>query len=256
MKPTNEEETSAGQLLPGTGQHKSFGDCPPAAAMEGVISLLDIWRILMRYRVMILGVVLACTLASTVLALVMTPVYRAEIQVVPVSEKDSNSRFAAQLGELGGLASLSGINTEQGGKKNESIATLRSRKFTEQFIKDEKLLPVLFYDKWDAEPWRVIDGIEFRSVTLTATKPLLADDRTGNKSIMYRGPFAAVTDDAGNTYTRGQRVPLTDRTHSLLLSAYDNAFIDLSANSGISESGCCGANIDVTSGSSRGNSCC
>jgi len=158
MKPTNEEETSAGQLLPGTGQHKSFGDYPPAAAMEGVISLLDIWRILMRYRVMILGVVLACTLASTVLALVMTPVYRAEIQVAPVSEKDSNSRFAAQLGELGGLASLSGINTEQGGKKNESIATLRSRKFTEQFIKDEKLLPVLFHDKWDAKNQRWIEA--------------------------------------------------------------------------------------------------
>ena len=94
------------------------------------------------------------------------------------------------------------------------------------------------YDKWDAEPWRVIEGIEFRSVTLTATRPNLADDCTSNKSIMYRGPFASVTDDAGNTYTRGQRVPLTDRTHSLLLSAYDNAFIDLSADGGISESGC------------------
>ncbi len=119
--------------------------------MVEVISILEFWRILMRYRVLILGSILVCTIISTALAFVMTPVYRAEIQVAPVSEKDSNGRFAAQLGELGGLAALSGIDMKQGVKKNESIATLRSRKFTEQFIKDEKLLPVLFQDKWDAE---------------------------------------------------------------------------------------------------------
>ena len=119
--------------------------------MVEVVSLLDIWRTLMRNGTLVLGAIFLCTLASTVLALVMTPIYRAEIQVAPVSEKDSSSRFAAQLGELGGLAALSGVNMEQGGKKNESIATLRSRQFTEQFIKDEKLLPVLFHDKWDEE---------------------------------------------------------------------------------------------------------
>ena len=112
------------------------------------------------------------------------------------------------------------------------------------------------YDKWDAEPWQVIEGIEFRSVTLTATRPGLASDCASNKSIMYRGPFATVTDDAGNTYKRGQRVALTERSHSMLLSAYDNAFIDLSAENGISESSCCAAGTDISSGSSRGNSCC
>ena len=120
------------------------------------------------------------------------------------------------------------------------------------------------YDKWDADPWQVIEGIEFRSVTLTATRPDQADDGTDNKSVMYRGPFATVTDDAGNSYARGQRVALTGSTHRMLLSAYDNAFIDLSAESELSESGCCAATLDasgdtsteVASGSSRGNSCC
>jgi len=154
MTRTSEEETSAGQLPSGTGQPLPSDDYPHAIAMDEGISLLDIWRILMRYRVMVPGVILVCTVISTVLALLMTPVYRAEIQIAPVSEKDSNSRFAAQLGELGGLAALSGVNVEQGNKKNESIATLRSRRFTEQFIKDEKLLPVLFHDQWDAENQR------------------------------------------------------------------------------------------------------
>lgn len=121
---------------------------------EEGISLYDIWDILTRYKAMILGIVLVFTLASVLFAVLMTPVYRAEIQVAPVSEKDSNNRFAAQLGEFGGLAALTGINMDQGSKKNESIATLRSRKFTEQFIKDEKLLPVLFHDQWDADNQR------------------------------------------------------------------------------------------------------
>ncbi|NHZ69958.1 MAG: hypothetical protein GWP20_01870, partial [Thermotogales bacterium] len=124
------------------------------ADVEEGISLLDAWRILIRFRVMILGVTLVCALASTLFALMMTPVYRAEIQVAPVSEKDSSNRFAAQLGEFGGIAALTGINLDQGNKKNESIATLRSRKFTEQFIKDEKLIPVLFHDQWDADNQR------------------------------------------------------------------------------------------------------
>ena len=125
----------------------------PAVIEEG-ISLLDIWGALVRFKVMILSIVLVCTLASTLFAVLMTPIYRAEIQIAPVSEKDSNNRFATQLGEFGGLAALTGINMEQGNKKNESIATLRSRKFTEQFIKDEKLLPVLFHDQWDADNQR------------------------------------------------------------------------------------------------------
>jgi capsular polysaccharide biosynthesis protein len=47
---------------------------------------------------------------------------------------------------------------ERGGRKNEAIATLKSRLFTEQFIKDEKLLPVLFREMWDEENQRWDDA--------------------------------------------------------------------------------------------------
>jgi predicted esterase len=30
------------------------------------------------------------------------------------------------------------------------------------------------YDKWEAQPWQVVEGIEFRSVTLLATRPAAA----------------------------------------------------------------------------------
>lgn len=86
------------------------------------------------------------------------------------------------------------------------------------------------YDKWEPRPWQVVEGIEFRAVTLTAIKP--ADDavRTGDAVIIYRGPFAEVMDDTGNRYLRGQRIRVSRETHELLMNpAYAEAFIDATA---------------------------
>jgi ubiquinone/menaquinone biosynthesis C-methylase UbiE len=86
------------------------------------------------------------------------------------------------------------------------------------------------YDKWDVQPWRVISGIEFRSVTLCAVRPMQLTDTADKKMLMYRGPFAAVTDETGATWQRGQRLFVSAGTHARLTKpAYDNAFIDLSA---------------------------
>ena len=98
------------------------------------------------------------------------------------------------------------------------------------------------YDKWDPEPWQVLEGIEFRSVTLTAIKAGRGSHCNSASDVMYRGPFATVTDDKGQTYTRGLRVNVSEAMQQLLLDpAYNNAFIDLSAP-GKTESGntCCG----------------
>jgi uncharacterized protein involved in exopolysaccharide biosynthesis len=156
MKPTEKRVNSSGgrphpdQLLPGAGQGPVFAEYA-YPVVEDEISLSDIWRILVRYKWLILAATVLCVLASTLFALLMTPVYRAEVLIAPVTERDNNSRFAAQMDEFGGIAALAGINVERGGKKNEAIATLKSRMFTEQFIKDEKLLPVLFQSKWDED---------------------------------------------------------------------------------------------------------
>jgi len=161
MKPTEKRVNSGGgrshpdQLPPGTGPVFAEYAYP---VVEEEFSLFDIWRILTRYKWMILAVTVLCVLASTLFALLMTPVYRAEVLIAPVTESDNNSRFAAQLDEFGGIAALAGINMERGGRKNEAIATLKSRMFTEQFIKDEKLLPVLFQKEWDEENQRWDDA--------------------------------------------------------------------------------------------------
>ena len=146
-------QSLSSQVPPGPGQ-AVFAYYPLSASEEDVISLFDVWQILTRYKWVILAVTLACVLAATLAALLMTPTYKAEVFLIPVSEAEDQGRYTSQLGEFGGIAALAGINLERGDRKNEAIATLKSRMLTEQFIKDEKLRPVLFHKLWDAKAQR------------------------------------------------------------------------------------------------------
>lgn len=54
-------------------------------------------------------------------------------------------------------------------------------------------------------PWTVREGIEFRSVTVQAYKPVTASLDAPSGEVIYRGPWQRVTDDEGNEFKRGQR---------------------------------------------------
>ncbi|GMQ88571.1 MAG: Wzz/FepE/Etk N-terminal domain-containing protein [Gammaproteobacteria bacterium] len=173
MKRANEHTSGSGhpqtdEQLPRVGQRPVLAEYPGQATEEDEISLVDVWRVLDKYKGVIFAAIAFCTLAFVLAALVMTPVYRTQVLVAPVSESDNSSRFPSQLGEFGSIAALAGVNLERGSRKNEAIATLKSRIFTEQFIKEEKLLPVLFHKNWnkDKQRWNVTD---------TADTPTLGD---------------------------------------------------------------------------------
>jgi arsenite methyltransferase len=101
------------------------------------------------------------------------------------------------------------------------------------------------YDKWEAQPWRVVEGIEFRAVTLTACKGVTAGSQTEDRSLIYRGPFAAVIDDTGQRHVRGERSRVTGLQHAWLTdAAYRGAFIDPQAEQPAAVS-CCTPAIQV-----------
>lgn len=84
------------------------------------------------------------------------------------------------------------------------------------------------YDKWESAPWQTVEGIEFRSVTLVATKPASTGLVDGSQAVLYRGPFLAVEDDLGNRFTRGDRTAVSKRTFDLLTSGnYQKHFIGM-----------------------------
>lgn len=84
------------------------------------------------------------------------------------------------------------------------------------------------YDKWDNEPWRVVDGIEFRSATLTAVKSEAPGCLDRGHAVIYRGPYASVSDDEGHIYPRGARMAVCERTYRFLMDGpYRQDFIGI-----------------------------
>lgn len=79
--------------------------------------------------------------------------------------------------------------------------------------------------KLETKPWRTIEGIEFRSVTVRAYKGKQGVCYERNQAVIYNGPFKAVRDDDGHHYDRGVRTAVCDKTRKLLQGApYEGQF--------------------------------
>jgi LPS O-antigen subunit length determinant protein (WzzB/FepE family) len=96
--------------------------------------------------------VILFTAAFTAASFLMTPIYRATTVVVDAnSGRGGVGTLTSALGQLGGLASIAGIEVNSGTSQTaEPLAVLHSREFTEGFIRDERLMPELFYKRWDS----------------------------------------------------------------------------------------------------------
>lgn len=85
------------------------------------------------------------------------------------------------------------------------------------------------YDKWEAQPWQVVEGIEFRSATLTAVKPEGSECMDVGQAVIYKGPYTQVSDEEGHVFLRGERIAVCERTFRLLTTGpYKNDFIGIS----------------------------
>ncbi|MGR9108525.1 MAG: methyltransferase domain-containing protein [Gammaproteobacteria bacterium] len=79
--------------------------------------------------------------------------------------------------------------------------------------------------KWDDSPWQTVEGIEFRSVTVTAFKGQGRECLDRGHAVIYRGPFSKVYDDDGHYYPRGQRIAVCERTFKILIDRFPDHFI-------------------------------
>lgn len=120
------------------------------------VHLLDLWRTLWSYRIAIASITAVMCALSVVFALVAPPKYRAEVVLSEVQDRAMGGGGLA--GQLGGFASLVGVNLGGfGSSTRESLAVLSSRALAEEFIRRNKLLPVLFEDPDPKTPpsvWR------------------------------------------------------------------------------------------------------
>jgi SAM-dependent methyltransferase len=69
--------------------------------------------------------------------------------------------------------------------------------------------------KRDEKPWRVVEGIEFRSVTVLAYKGKQGECLERNQAVIYKGPWKKVIDDDGHVLERGERMAVCDKTFQI-----------------------------------------
>lgn len=73
--------------------------------------------------------------------------------------------------------------------------------------------------KRDDKPWRTVQGIEFRSVTVRAFKGKQGPCFERKQAVIYKGPFKEVIDDDGHRLRRGVRHAVCDKTYQLYRKA-------------------------------------
>lgn len=140
-------------------------------ADEGTLNLRELFIELWQQRWWIVLSMVVFTAVTTAVALMTTPVYRAQTLLIPADPNSLSGSSA--LGQIGGLAALAGVSL--GGADTatqEALAVLKSREFTERFIVDMNLLGKLFPDRWDEATgqWKVPP--EKRPTVTTAYKYL------------------------------------------------------------------------------------
>lgn len=69
--------------------------------------------------------------------------------------------------------------------------------------------------KRDEPPWRTVEGLEFRSVTVAAYKGKQGPCWDCNQAVIYKGPWSEVKDDDGHTLVRGVPMAVCEKTFRL-----------------------------------------
>ena len=102
---------------------------------------------------------------------------------------------------------------------------MREDEFLQAF-EDAGLYGIQIVERQSA-PWRVIQGIEFRSVTVIAYKGKEGVCLDRKQAVIYRGPFREVTDDDGHVLKRGVRTAVCEKTFEIYSKAPYRDHVDL-----------------------------
>jgi uncharacterized protein involved in exopolysaccharide biosynthesis len=155
---------------------------------EDRLDLVALWRMAWDAKYLIILCAAFCGLVAVYFALTATQIYRAEVVVAEV--RDSNMSGAASIAnQLGGLASLAGINVSTGDSSSrDAQGILQSRHLVEVFIQSEGVIPML--NEHSTKPltlWRAVK--QFREGVLKIRE----DKRAGLTTISteWRDPTVA-----------------------------------------------------------------
>ncbi len=168
------------------------------------IDVLELLAALWRDKWLVIAVTGLCTLAGVAYALIAKEWFQADVILL---QQTDNKSMSSGLAQLGGLASLAGINIPGSGSAQAPVAVLKSLDFAREFIQDKNLITVLLVDEWDAKAghWKVTnpkkqpdirDAVKFFDKTVRA---VAEDKKTGLVTMSITWTDPVVTADWANT---------------------------------------------------------
>ena len=117
---------------------------------EDETNLLDLMLVLVKHKIMIIGLVLLTGLAALIYSLKLTNIYRSEATIALRSEGKNSTNPLAGLGGIGGI--MAGQLLLGGGGTLEKLeVVLQSRNLTSRVINKYNLMPLIFSEVWDAD---------------------------------------------------------------------------------------------------------
>jgi uncharacterized protein involved in exopolysaccharide biosynthesis len=130
--------------------------------------LVTAWKFAWGSKYLILTIALLCAVLAGIYAFNITPIFRAEIVVLPVRSAGMGGAgsSSSQLGGLASIASLAGVNLGSGGsEEREAKAILESHRMDEEFIKQNNLVGVILLNSKTPTLWLAVKA--FREGVLT-----------------------------------------------------------------------------------------
>jgi len=165
------------------------------AAADNSVPLSDVIRVARRRWKVYLSIVLVAALVGLASTFVLERRYEAELVALP--RGSDRSALLSSLGQLGGLAAIAGLGSGESGQRAEAIQMLQSQILARDFIRENKLLPVLYPADWDEsrQAWKGREKTMNDAVRLFdhSVRNVIEDRRTGlvTLRITWREPVQA-----------------------------------------------------------------
>jgi tyrosine-protein kinase Etk/Wzc len=169
------------------------------------INLLDYWRVIRNRRKVIAYIFFISVIFTTVISLLMTPIYQAKATFMPVEA--SPGRFSTALGALQNIPFVGGAVGGALGKSatDKLVNILNSRTVAEDVIKKLDLVKIIFKKRWDQQKgeWKTDKPPTMEDTLQVLQKEIVrvTDDRKGLISITVEYEDSKLAAAIANEYT-------------------------------------------------------
>ena len=129
------------------------------------VDLLELLNVLWLGKIKIIFITAIFAIFSVYYALSIPNQYKASVVLAPVHS--SNNGLSSSLNQLGGLASLAGVNIggNQADESQISFEIMQSWSFIENFVLENNIAPELYADQYDAKAAKWLIKDEFGQIT-------------------------------------------------------------------------------------------